>query len=484
MLFALDRDGKTRTSRALWIPVIWFLIAASRNVSSWLQSLGLISSVSVSSNMYVDGSPLDRNIYLGLIILAIITLSQRRAELRRLLGENLWIVAFFLYAGISVAWSDFPDIAFKRWIKAIGDPLMIMVVLTDPDRLAAIKRLFTRVSFTLMPLSVLVIKYYPNIGRDYSNSWEWMYRGVASHKNSLGLLGLVCGLASLWRMVDAHRQRPPRWRRMFVAHAAALACITYLFIAANSKTSLATFLIAGGLLLATQAAGFFRRPAIVHLSVFGVPAVVCFALFFDSSGIALQALGRDSTLTGRTETWELVIGMAASQNTLLGSGFESFWLGSRLESLWNSRFEGLNQAHNGYIEVYLNLGWIGLVLLLGILFNGYRRILQAFRQDAAIAGLWLSIFLSTVLVNISEAQFKALTVIWPLLLLGIMACPRARSSPVPAAKHKPAVRSWGAARKPLPSGTLEGSRAASVPRAQPPRAASIRTRSARSSMSR
>ena len=71
-------------------------------------------------------------------------------------------------------------------------------------------------------------------------------------------------------------------------------------------------------------------------------------------------MGRDSTLTGRTEIWTHVLWVAG--NPLLGTGFESFWLGDRLANVW-SIMPGIQEAHNGYLEVYLNLGWIGVTLL-------------------------------------------------------------------------------------------------------------------------
>ena len=66
---------------------------------------------------------------------------------------------------VSLLWSDFPDVAFKRWTKALGDLVMVLVVLSDREPISAVKRLFSRTEFLLIPLSVLLIKYYPTLGR-------------------------------------------------------------------------------------------------------------------------------------------------------------------------------------------------------------------------------------------------------------------------------------------------------------------------------
>src|SRR2546429_5750941 len=68
VLFALDRDTNARTSKALWIPVIWVALAGSRTVSQWL---GLGSPVE-SATQALEGNPLDRNIQAGLMAARVI----------------------------------------------------------------------------------------------------------------------------------------------------------------------------------------------------------------------------------------------------------------------------------------------------------------------------------------------------------------------------------------------------------------------------
>ncbi len=58
----------------------------------------------------------------------------------------------------------------------------------------------------------------------------------------------------------------------------------------------------------------------------------------------------------------------AVPNAIVGAGFESFWISPSVQNFWRKLVgwwhpEGLNEAHDGYIEVYLNLGWIGVCLI-------------------------------------------------------------------------------------------------------------------------
>src|SRR5260370_14240288 len=125
-LFWLDRDEKVRTSKALWIPVMWLLLAGSRNVSEWLN----LSPVTDSPDRYLDGNPVDRAVFTGLLALGVTVLVARERQLGRLLRANGLILLFFCYGALSVLWSDYPAVSFKRWVKDLGDFVMILIVLT------------------------------------------------------------------------------------------------------------------------------------------------------------------------------------------------------------------------------------------------------------------------------------------------------------------------------------------------------------------
>jgi len=179
-LFRLNREREVQTSKALWIPVIWLFIAASRNVSAWLQY-----SPDGASDQYLEGSPLDRAVLSAILALGVGVLLSRAGRVGMLLRSNLPVLLYFLYCGISVLWSDFPDVAFKRWFRALGDVVMVLIVLSDPDWIVAFRRLLARVGFVLVPLSILFIRYYPELGRAYTRSGSPTWTGVATDKNGL-----------------------------------------------------------------------------------------------------------------------------------------------------------------------------------------------------------------------------------------------------------------------------------------------------------
>ena len=357
-LFLLDWDPKARTSKALWIAVIWLSIAGSRSVGEWIDTLhgNSIADSASEASAYTEGSPTDRLVYSGLLLAGLIVLVRRRQRVLGILRSNWPLVAFFLYCAVSIAWSDYPDVAFKRWIKALGDVVVVLIVLTDRDRYAAIKRVLAWTGFLLIPISVLFIKFYPDLGRGY-HPWTWTpyYTGVTTNKNELGCICLVLGLGFVWRFLTALRnERRAARNKQLLAFGACLAMVLWLFWMANSMTSLSCFLLASALMAATSLRLAARKTWVVHLMLLAIVLVSVSTLFLDLGSGILQTMGRDPTLTGRTDIWKLVLGMTG--NPVAGTGFESFWLGKRLEKMWSIYWWHPREAHDGYIEIFLNLG--------------------------------------------------------------------------------------------------------------------------------
>jgi exopolysaccharide production protein ExoQ len=417
-LFYLDRDKSVRTSSAVWLPVLWMWIVGSRPVSVWL---GLNPSTASASQL-LDGSPFDRLVFAILLAAGLIVLLRRNNQTITVLRENWPITIFFTYCLLSALWSDFPDVALKRWTKAIGDLVMVLIVVTDPEPIAAIKRFFSRTGFILLPASVLLIKYFEALGRGYDPWFGTVFNnGVTTNKNALGVITFVLSLGALWRVLALLRKGELRDRRRhLLAQGTLLAFGVMLLTMANSATSVASFALGAGLMLATGMPFVRRRPAAVHALVLVLILTAGAVVLLGGDEGVVHALGRNTTLTGRTDIWKLVIPM--TPNPMIGAGFESFWLGPRLEELWRKIPNlYLNEAHNGYIEVYLNLGWVGLALIMLMFINGYRRSIATFRRDPALGGLLLASVLATALYNLTEAGFRMLYPMWIFFLLTVVA---------------------------------------------------------------
>src|SRR5712691_958017 len=133
-LFRRECSQEYKPSPALWIPCIWLMILGSRGVSQWLN----LGPPLQSSDDLLEGSPIDRAVFLLLIVAGLVVLWRRHISWSEVFCNNVWLTLFFLYCALSILWSDVPFVASKRWLKALGDPMMALIILTEPEPVKAV----------------------------------------------------------------------------------------------------------------------------------------------------------------------------------------------------------------------------------------------------------------------------------------------------------------------------------------------------------
>jgi exopolysaccharide production protein ExoQ len=410
-LLYFDPGRVPSTSGALWVPVVWLFIVGSRLPSQWLGF-----QAASASQAFEQGNPLDRGIDLLLIVLAVVILVSRRFQWDVFFVRNLPLIAFIAFGLLSVVWSDFPFISLKRWFRDLGSYLVILVVLTDRAPLEAIRTVVRRLCYLLIPLSVLLFKYFPSLGRQY-DTWSGavLPLGATTSKNMLGALCLVSALFFSWDTITRWPdRRKPQSRRVILVNIAFLGMTLWLLKLSNSMTSRVCLVIGCLVLVATQIQMFKRHPGFLKVvipSVFLLYLILAFG--FGLNGELASQLGRDPTLTDRTLIWKTVL--STGTNPIVGTGYESFWLGPRLMYVWRY-VKGISEAHNGYIDVYLNLGAIGVVLLVGVLLSSIKAIYKRLSSSAAFASFGLAVWTAILFYNMTEAAFKS-GLLWMLLML-------------------------------------------------------------------
>ncbi|HEY7292606.1 MAG TPA: O-antigen ligase family protein [Vicinamibacterales bacterium] len=441
-ILALDIRSEPRVSGAIWIPLIWILLLASRPLSRWLNPADSTLGEGVE-----DGSPIDRNMLSLLMVMAAVVLASRKIQWVEWCRRNVWLVVLLAYCGLSVLWSDFPAIALKRWTRAIGAIMMILVVLSEKDPVAGIATLVRRCSYVLVPVSILLIKYYRTSGVAY-DGWTGaeMLVGAATDKNGLGRLCLVTGLFAIWEIITGkHNQHIHHDWMNKVVRLAILSATLWLLMMADSATSLVSTIIGSSVIIALGLP-IIRRNArhlgIVVLSVVGVATALTmsFGLLEHTAG----GLGRNMTFTDRTFVWQDLLAMQTPP--LLGVGYDSFWLGDRLDKFVTTR--KVTSAHDGYLEVYIELGFIGLALFAALLFSTFWRAKKSLLSSFDYGRLRVAILTVFLLYNVTESGYKATTFIFFVLLLVAIEVP-GLGAPVPVSVappwsthgHTPIVRS-------------------------------------------
>jgi O-antigen ligase len=358
-----------------------------------------------------EGNPLDAWIYFTLIAAGFYVLNKRQVSLSEIFRGNGWLMAFLLYCFIAILWSDFPFIAFKRWIKILGHPVMALILLTEPDPQEAFVRLMKRSAYVLVPMSILFIKYYPELGRAF-DAWTGapMSNGINASKNELGWMCMILGFFFFWHLLQTLRTEKSKARRNeLLLIGGFLYMIWWLLFRADSSTSLMS-LLAGMLIVALLGLRSVNIRLVSLYLLLAVITLVVGELTLGIFGRLVDLTGHNMTLAGRGELWGELL--AFHTNPIFGVGFESFWLGERLKTISEAHWWHPTEAHNGYLETYLNLGLIGLFLLLGVIIATYRKACLDLLGNFQFGRFRLGFLAAVVVFNWTEAAFKGLSPIW------------------------------------------------------------------------
>jgi O-antigen ligase len=370
-----------------------------------------------------EGSPLDAWFFLILIAAGLYVLSKRGVHLSEIVRNNQWLTIFLLYCLISIIWSDFPFVTFKRWIKILGHPIMALIVLTEPNPKEALTRLMKRCAYVVVPVSILFIKYYPELGRAFE-PWSGMASntGITTNKNMLGADCMILGFFFFWHLLQTWQTERGTWRRNELwLIAGFLIGIWWLLSQAHSATAV-TSLFLGVLVVVFVGIRSINKNFIGTYLLAALTLLVIAELTFGISGRFSEGLGRGSGLSGRTLLWTELLKLET--NPIFGTGFESFWLGKRPEQLEGIFYFIPNQAHNGYLETYLTLGLIGVFLLLGLFVAIFRKIRLELFQNFEWGRYRLGFLTAVILYNWTEAGFKTISPIWFVFYLIALDYPR------------------------------------------------------------
>ena len=241
-LFRREYRAKPNVTRALWIPFLWLFLIGTRTFGQWMDAFG----AGIGGGSYEEGSPLDAAIFFLIIVAGVMVLQRRGFSMAVFTQNNRWLTVFLIYSLLSVVWSDFEFVSFKRWIKVVGHPIMVLVLLTEPDPEEAIVQLMKWFAYIAFPVSILFIKYYPDMGRTFdpfigmpSNT------GIALDKNMLGSVCMIAGIFLTWHMLGVAKRpksRERRWELICTGFIVALA--VWVLHLAHSSTALVTMIVA------------------------------------------------------------------------------------------------------------------------------------------------------------------------------------------------------------------------------------------------
>ena len=403
-LLTIDHKRTPDNSFALWIPVIWILLIAGKPLAIWF-------SYSATEGEY--GSPLDRNFIIMLIIVGLLILFKRRFSFTKTLKDNIWLTLLICYMLLSTLWSDIGfTTSFSRWVREMPALIMAFIILSEKDPREAMLSVLRRTTYILIPFSVLLIKYFPDYGVMYSRwSGELMWVGVTLQKNTLGRLSLIAVFFLLWSLIKRWRDgNSPAVKYQNVAEIFLIIMSCYLLWGPSIYAMSATAVSSLAVVLSVFVVLSFMNKSKIYPSANAITAFIAAVVILGivtvfTSGATVGAftdtVGRDTTLTGRTDVWKRLLPVAMN-HPILGHGFGGFWTPASRD------FFKISEAHSGYLDVLLGLGFVGLIFVTLFLLSSCRRAQRMMKDDFYWASLWICFLIMAVVHNISESSIHAL----------------------------------------------------------------------------
>jgi len=403
-MLRLERKQAPEVSLALWVPTIWILLIASKPLGVWFEAGGDMES----------GSPLDRIIFLVILFLGLMILAKRRLNLSKFIRENIWLMILIGYMLVSIIWSDIPYISFKRWNRELIAIVMALIIFTEPMPRQALQSIFRRTTYILIPFSYFIIHYFPEYGREY-NRWsgELSWIGVATQKNGLGRICLFAAFFLIWTFIRRRQGKYVPTTKYQTFSEVFMLILTFwlmggpshnLSYSVTSNIALIVGLTSLIGLFWMKERGIILGPSVLMVTtafiiVYGsiTPFVGKLSLMDVSS-----TFGRAESLTGRSDIWAALIPYAM-QKPLLGYGYGGFWTNTMVEIFH------VNHSHNGYMEIILNIGVLGLLLFGIFLISCNRKAQREMTRDYDWGCFFICFLLMSLVHNITECSIARFT---------------------------------------------------------------------------
>ena len=376
----------------------------------------LLIFLNIPAVQVMEARPETRIFWPAMAGISVILAVQNRSRLT-LPPHIICLLAYLAFAGASVLWAFSLERSFIRFVQQ----MMIVTSIVLPAMLAArstvlMRGLFLCFAFALIfniPFvlggSVTMVQYASSHGLVLVNIG---YQGYFLGKNYLGECAAVALLLSF------HEMLYPGWRRVLAIIVVVIAI--FLLFLSDCKTALGLAFISPFLAGLTLIARKITRmsPVIILLSIPFCYVLLSSVSNFNTSRISYMLYG-DSSLTGRTIIWDFAQ-YEIGRSPLLGWGYQSFWLVPDSPSITDAPgwVKTMPNAHNGYYDTMLEMGYAGLAFLLVFIVVTLHSTGRVADRDPRRAQLLLSLALFIILYNYFESLWmRGFEFLWVVFVI-------------------------------------------------------------------
>jgi O-antigen ligase len=377
------------------------------------------------------GNVTDRILKVGMLSISLYVIV-RRMSLARALAKQLngGMVAVLGLALLSAAWSFDPNSTVLRWITLANIALTSFAIALAGWHRVRLQQLAIPPLMLIMLVSLVAGLFIPDQmkepGTDISQLNAW--HGILSSKNEFGMVASIGVILCANRLISREGQ-------MVWALVGGLIAGTCLILSRSNTSEFATAVAVGSMAMWKWMPVIRQRfAAVVGVGIAAVLLVYELAIqnLIPGVSILLAPLvgltGKDMTFSARSIIWD-VVKQHMQYAPYLGTGYGAYWLGPFPGSPSYVFVPMMNfyptEAHNGYLDIINDLGYVGLICVLIFVFRYVRQALQLMRFDPNQAALYLALLFQQMVMNMSESEWFSRSSTFAILILSSVCLSRA-----------------------------------------------------------
>ncbi len=372
-----------------------------------------------SSGQPVD--PLTPILFTSIYAVTLLLVVARRKIFVRVATKEIFIWLLVGLAMASVYWTFGPELTPRRSVLLLGSTIFAVYVSARyslREQLQLLAWTFGIIIVLSFVFAIAVPSYGLMTfqeGGVHAGAW----RGIMMHKNILGRMMCLSSIVFLLLATGDSTSDRQSGRIFWAGFVLSVA----LIILSTSKSAIVVCITMTTMLPLYKALrGKYTRvvPILITVVLVGGSAGT---LLLDNLEVIAGALGKDLTLTGRTDIWAVMLEMI-SQRPLFGYGYSGFWMGWDSEVsayIWRTLEWECPYAHNGFMDLLAELGISGLALFLISFAIATFKAISLVRQTKTVEGLWPLLYLTyLIMYNITESSLLASNSIYWIVYVSVV----------------------------------------------------------------
>lgn len=349
--------------------------------------------------------------FIFIYIVTFFLLILRWKKVLEVFSKDIFIWVLLGVTLISFVWSVDPGTTLKDSIRLICSSLFglyLAVRYSLKQQLHLLAWMFG-IAVVLSFIFAVALPQYGIMGGIHAGKW----RGIFLHKNGLGSAMVVSAMVFLLLAIDSKKNKWLHWCGVFLS--------VVLLVLSVSTSSLINLVL---LVIVYQAIKIVRwRYDLMIPTLIATVTIVgsLYVWFINNAQFILGPLNKDLTLSGRTDMWPFVLDMIWKR-PWLGYGYSAFWSGLNGESayIWRATGWTPTHPHNGFLDLWLSLGFLGMLIFLFIFLKNLGSTIAYVRQSRNSEGCWPAVFITyLLLMNLTETNLLGTTSIFWILYIAL-----------------------------------------------------------------